>query len=210
MKAIFVPTEKEGQKIFGIGFSAYKFGVLRGEYNGIPVFVTGISKTLAAFSAAILIQSEGVAEALLTGICGAYRSSELNIGDVVSVHRDFFADEAVFYKDRLESITSMGFGLPSEGCSVYETLKMLPIVNSNTVSFLDGEGEISEIMRKSTDAAVENMEGASFGYVCNTLGVKAFQVRAVSNYCGRRETQMWDINKAFANLKRFYETDFKF
>ena len=41
----------------------------------------------------------------------------------------------------------------------------------------------------------------------NMLNVKAFQVRAVSNFCGKREEQMWDANKAFANLKSFFETE---
>lgn len=210
MRAIFVPTEKEGEKIFGSVFKPYKYGIRKGEYNGIPLYVTGISKTLTAFSAAIVLSGENVTEAVLTGICGAYRYSGLKVGDVVSIHRDFFADEAVFFNDRVEPVSAMGFGMPSDGCfSPYDT-GIMPIVNSNTVSFLDGEGRISDIMGRSTGASVENMEGASFGYACNMLGIKAFHIRAVSNYCGRRDEQMWDINKAFTNLKSFFETHFQF
>ncbi len=205
MKAYFVPTLKEGEKIFGIDFKPAGNGIKQGEYNGIPVFVTGITKTSAAFSAALIIKEFGVTEAVLTGICGAYRSSGLFVGDVVSIYRDFFADEAVFYNDRIVGLGEIGLDMPSAGASEYLCASDLPIVNSNTVSFLDGEGEISSMLAEKTGAGVENMEGAAFGYVCNMLGVKAYQIRAVSNFCGSRQDQEWDIKKAFVKLKSYYE-----
>jgi len=206
MKAIFVPTVKEAEGIFsGIELTLWKYGIFKAEYNDIMIFVTGITKTSAAFSAATVFGAFPVEEAILTGICGAYKQSGLNVGDVVSVHKDFFADEAVFYRDRITTLDEMGFGFAKDGCCEFASYSNLPIVNSNTVSFLDGEGEVSALLYTKYGASVENMEGAAFGFVCNMLGIKAYQVRAVSNFCGKRSEQEWNARLALGNLKRLFE-----
>ena len=46
------------------------------------------------------------------------------------------------------------------------------------------------------------MEGAAFGMAANKHGIKPYQIRAVSNYCGNTEKQQWNINKACAALKK--------
>ncbi|MGE4267862.1 MAG: hypothetical protein AB7F25_10550 [Deferribacterales bacterium] len=206
MKAIFVPTVKEAQGIFpDIELMLWKHGIFKAEYNDIMIFVTGVTKTCAAFSASMVFNEFNVQEAVLTGICGAYRQSGLKVGDVVSVYRDFFADEAVFYKDRITSLGEMGFEFAKEGCCRFDSYDNLPIVDSNTVSFLDGEGDVSSLLHEKYGASVENMEGAAFGFVCNMLKIKAYQVRAISNFCGRRDTQEWNIKLALGNLKRLFE-----
>jgi futalosine hydrolase len=206
MKAIFVPTVKEAEGIFpGIELTLWKHGVFKAEYNDIMIFVTGAAKTCAAFSTAMVLGAFPVEEAILTGICGAYRQSGLKVGDVVSVHKDFFADEAVFYSDKITTLGEMGFGFAKEGCCEFASYGNLPIVDSNTVSFLDGEGAVSALLYSKYGASVENMEGAAFGFVCNTLGIKAYQVRAVSNFCGKRDGQEWNVRLALGNLKRLFE-----
>lgn len=210
MRAIFVPTVKEANGIFGrIGFEPYKYGIMKGFYNAIPVYVTSVSKISAAFAASVVLRDENITEAMLTGICGAYRGSGINVGDVVCIYKDYFADEGVFYEDRMDSLGELGFQIADGGCAHYEKIRDMAIVNSNTVSYLDGVGGVSEMMHKKTGASVENMEGAAFGYVCNILKIKAFHVRGVSNFCGKRSDQMWDVNLAFSNLKRFFEYEYK-
>lgn len=206
MKAIFVPTIKEAEGIFsGIELKLWKYGIFKAEYNDIMIFVTGVTKTSAAFATTVILNEFPVEEAILTGICGAYRQSGLKVGDVVSVHRDFFADEAVFYADRITDIHEMGFGFAKDGCAEFTYYENLPIVNSNTVSFLDGEGGVSALLADKYSAEIENMEGAAFGFVCNTLGIKAYQVRAVSNFCGKRDRQEWNVKLALGNLKSLFE-----
>jgi len=206
MKAYFIPTAKEAESIFpGCGLKPYKYGILTGEYNGIPLFVTGTTKTSSAFSSHVIISEFKVKKAILTGICGAYRQSGLKVGDVVTVHRDFFADEGVFYSDRIENIHEMGFGFAKDGCSQFVPYAGLPIVNSNTVSYLDGEGDVSALLYAKYGAQTENMEGAAFGFVCNMMGIEASQVRAVSNFCGKRDSQEWNVRLAFQNLKNLFE-----
>lgn len=206
MKALFVPSKAEGEKIFsGCRFEKYKHDIYKSEFKGIPVFTTGVSKTPSVFNSIIAIKDFNITEAVLTGVCGAYRSSGLLVGDVVSIQRDWFADEGLYTGDGFTTLNDMGFGFIKKRYTEYSILKNLPVADSATVSFLDGVGQISEIFQKSTGAQVENMEGAAFGYVCNMLSVKCFQVRAVSNFCGHRDQQEWDFKKAVRNLKSFYD-----
>ncbi|PLX66202.1 MAG: hypothetical protein C0603_12395 [Denitrovibrio sp.] len=206
MKAIFVPSVMEARKIFPVGnFIEWKYGIFKGEFKGIPVFTTGVSKTPTAFSLPVIINEFKISEAILTGVCGAYRSSKLSVGDLITINKDHFVDEGLYHKGEFQSIVQMGFGFSDTSYSEFEIFKDLPVADSNTVSFLDGEGKISEIFQKSTGADVENMEGAAFGYACKMLGIKCFQVRAVSNYCGARDEQGWDFKKAILNLKRFFD-----
>lgn len=207
MKALFVPSISEGKKIFsGISFALWRHNILIGEFKGLPVFVTGVSKSPAVFASIIAIKEYNITEAILTGVCGAYRGSGLSVGDVVSIHKDWFADEGLYDSEGFHSLDEMGFSFIEKRYIEFGILKSLPVADSNTVSFLDGIGTISELFQKSTGAKVENMEGAAFGYVCNMLSVKCFQVRAVSNFCGARKQQEWDFKKAVANLKNYFET----
>ncbi|ADD68697.1 purine or other phosphorylase family 1 [Denitrovibrio acetiphilus DSM 12809] len=209
MKAIFVPSLGEAGKIFpNVKFTEWKHGIMQGEFRGYPVFITGVSKTPVTFAATAVLGTFDISEALLTGVCGAYRESGLSVGDVISVEKDYFADEGLYTELGFESLFKMGFGFMGSRYISFSAFRDLPVADSNTVSFLDGEGRISEILQKSTGASVENMEGAAFGYVCNMLGIKSFQVRGVSNFCGNRTEQQWNFKKAAANLERVLDLSF--
>jgi len=206
LKAYFVPTIREGRAIFpGAQFRPWKFNIEKCEYNGILLFSIGVSKTSAAFSATVILSSFDISEAVLTGICGAYRGSGLSVGDVITISKDWFIDEGLFMDGRVELLHEMGFGFTAGGYSEFKPYSGLPIVDSNTVSYLDGGGQTADIYHKKSSAAVENMEGAAFGFVCNQLGVKASQVRGVSNFCGKRDEQEWNLKQTFQNLERFFE-----
>jgi futalosine hydrolase len=209
MKAIFVPSAGEAGKIFPkVRFAEWKYGIMQGEFKGYPVFITGVSKTPVTFAVTSAISSFNISEAVLTGVCGAYRNSGISVGDVVTVSKDYFADEGLFTQSGFKSLFEMGFGFMENCYILFDTFQCLPMAVSNTVSFLDGEGCISTILEESTGADVENMEGASFGYVCNMLGINAFQVRGVSNFCGERSQQEWNFKKAVANLEKFFDLSF--
>ena len=44
------------------------------------------------------------------------------------------------------------------------------------------------------------MEGAAVAHTAQRLGIKAIEIRVISNTTGTRETQKWDINLALSNL----------
>jgi len=206
MKAVFVPSLGEAKFIFPqLRFTEWKRGINTADADGYKVFITGVTKTPCAMSTTSVFENFDVTEALLTGVCGAYRGCGLAVGDIVTIAKDHFADEGLYEGEKFKSVFDMGFGFLEKSYIMFDEIRNVQVADSNTVSFLDGNGSISQILHNSTGAHVENMEGASFGYVCKLFGVKSYQLRAVSNFCGIRSKQEWDFKKAILNLKTFYE-----
>lgn len=198
---LFIPTERELKKVFNINAKTFEKHFKAGFYKNIPVIVTGIGKANASMTASIFFSNFAADNAVLTGICGAYHSSGLAVGDTVSVEQDYFVDECVFDGEKITTLAEKGMPPTQGNCVKFITSEHFPKVTSNTVSFIPGEDKISELFRLKTNAQVENMEGAAFGTAATHFGAKIYQIRTISNFCGKLENQKWDINKAAQNLK---------
>jgi adenosylhomocysteine nucleosidase/futalosine hydrolase len=112
---------------------------------------------------------------ILAGIAGTYRTSDLQIGDVVSVGEERVA------------------GLPAQFAMCYHpTIRPFETrsVISNTVSQSNCAPE---------GADIENMEGASFYAIASALGIPAIEVRAISNWVGQPYSA-WRVDDACQNL----------
>lgn len=201
---LFVPTAKELSKIFGIRETAREKGFEYAFFKNTPVVLTGIGKTNAAITASAFFGIYRPYKAILTGICGAYRASGLKIGETVSVVEDNFADEGSYDGFRLVSLAERGMPLWEGGAVPFAPLDGFFKAVSNTVSLLPAENGLSEIYRTKTGAHVENMEGASFGLAAVKAGIRAFQLRAVSNYCGAMPE--WNIAEAASALRLAVES----
>lgn len=155
--AVLVPTEQE---------SVCFAGMLPADAE---VVVSGVGMAATAASAARVAMSRPDMM-ILAGIAGAYPESGVEVGDCVIVASERAADQGAFrdggfvplyvvdykcpYADETDALKKVG------GCTV----------NAAGASFTDSSG-----------AAVENMEGAAFFAVCESLGVPFLEVRAVSN-----------------------------
>jgi nucleoside phosphorylase len=53
-------------------------------------------------------------------------------------------------------------------------------------------------------AQVETMEGAAFFAACKKNGVKAVQIRAISNYAIGQKKKEWKIEEALCKLKNLF------
>lgn len=202
-KTFFVPTVAECIKIFPkIDLNEWKYGIKYGQYQGCDIFISGISKTNIAFSAALIFQTFKIESACLIGIAGAYRGSGLNTGDLVSVSKDFFVDEGMLDGKKLSLTSEMGFPICENNCTEFQSISNITSVVANTVSWLSSSNILAEIYQKKTGAFIETMEGAAFGLIASKMGVEAFQLRAISNYCGNRDSQDWNIKLAFKALKQ--------
>lgn len=196
---IFIPTEKELKKIFNINdtkiFENFKYSFI----NNTPVIITGIGKTNTAITSSLFFYKYNPKNVILTGICGAYRQSGLCIGDIVSIEKDYFVDEASFDGVNLTLLNEKSLPIHDTPFLTYDVLDNYNIVVSNTVSLIATNDELSNIYQKKTNAFVENMEGASFRLSALNTTAKIYQIRAISNYCGSNPE--WDIKKSSTNLK---------
>ena len=69
-----------------------------------------------------------------------------------------------------------------------------------TVATCSGTDALAEAVVERTAAIAEAMEGAAVLHAARLLGVASIEIRVVSNRCGRRDRQDWDLERAFAGL----------
>lgn len=184
-------------------FHKNESGLLSLTINNTDIFVTGVGKILSAINAFRIFSLVDADEFYLTGICGAYRQSNLDVGDIVTILEDHFVDEGIFLGDKITGTHEIGFPICNKNVVTHLLMDDVKIANGNTVSLCSGADWYAEMLTKKTNADVETMEGASVGLVGELFNKKIYHVRAVSNFCGDRKNQEWNISLSLENLSKF-------
>ncbi|MCF6332092.1 MAG: futalosine hydrolase [Draconibacterium sp.] len=180
------------------------------EFVGImiDVLITGIGVTFTTFHLTNTLKDSQYNMVLNIGIAGSF-TRELNIGEIVNVVSEEFADLGIETKDEFLTLFESGFIDSSEFPFEQGILKAtnndglfdLKKVRGITTNKSHGRfSSIAEINQKFS-AHVESMEGASVFYVCNWLGVPCHQIRTISNFIEPRDSSKWNIPLALENLK---------
>lgn len=199
---IFIPSILEAEKILNIQGFQKNHNFYSSTYKGHTVIITGVGKTNSAFTSTLFYSQYSTKNySLLTGICGAYEESGLNIGDIVCIEKDYLVDECNYNGETITTLNEKGFLKDDEFCGIFQCVNDFKSVTSNTVSLIANEKQLVKKYMDKTKALVENMEGAAFGIAANRFNVHPYQIRAVSNYASVQENQKWDIKKACKNLK---------
>jgi futalosine hydrolase len=179
------------------------------RFNGtqIDILITGIGTTFTAFHLTNALHDKRYQFVVNVGIAGSL-SNELNIGDVVSVVSDEFADLGIEKENEFLTLFETGFMDENEFPFEHGILKAsesnglfgLKKVRGITTNISHGRtSSIAEIKSKFS-AQVESMEGAVVLYVCNWFGVPCFQIRSISNYVESRDSAKWNIPLALEKL----------
>ncbi|MEN8117873.1 MAG: futalosine hydrolase [Bacteroidota bacterium] len=181
------------------------------RFNGteIDILITGIGTTFTAFHLTQALQEKDYDLVLNTGIAGGL-ACDLEIGDVVNVVSEEFADLGIEKGDDFLTLFESGFMnvnefpfengiLKATGSNGWVNLRKVRGITTN--KSYGRESSIAEIKGKFT-AHIESMEGAAVFYVCNWLGVDCCQIRSISNYVEPRDSSKWDIPLALENLKK--------
>jgi futalosine hydrolase len=200
---VMIPSIREASYIFKKEFRKNKSGLLSLKINNTDILVTGVGKILSAINAYRIFSSVDADEFYLTGICGAYRQSNLDVGDIVTILEDHFVDEGIFQGDKITGTHEIGFPICNKNVVTNLLMDDVKIVNGNTVSLCSGADWYAEILHKKTNADVETMEGASVGLVGELFNKKIYHIRSVSNFCGDRKNQEWNISLSIENLSTF-------
>lgn len=175
----------------------------------IDILVTGIGTTFTTFHLTNILKENQYQSVLNIGIAGSL-TSEIEIGEVVNVVSDEFADLGIEKRDEFLTLFESGFMDSNEfpfeqgllKASNYNGLLNLKKVRGITTNISHGRtSSIAEIHEKFS-AQVESMEGAAVIYVCNWLGVSCIQIRAISNFVEARDSSKWNIPLALENLKK--------
>ena len=176
----------------------------------IDVLITGIGTTFATFHLSQTLQQEKYDMVINLGIAGSF-THELEIGEVVNVISEEFADLGIEDKEEFLTLFESGFvennDFPFEGgllkaANNNNNFSQIKKVRGITSNKSHGRGSsIDEIQRKFL-AQVESMEGAAILFVCNWMGISCYQIRAISNYVEPRDSSKWNIPLALENLKK--------
>lgn len=172
------------------------------------VLLTGIGTTFTTFHLTLTLIKKKYDLVLSVGIAGSL-SDDLQIGEVVNVISDEFADLGIEDKSGFLTLFESGFVHDNEFPFVNGQLKaaesngFLKMKKVAGITANKSHGNSSSIaeLQKKFSAQIETMEGAAVFYVCNQLDVPCFQIRAISNYVEPRNPLQWNIPLALENLK---------
>jgi futalosine hydrolase len=177
------------------------------EENEIDVLITGIGTTFTAFHLTSALRDKKYQLVINIGIAGSL-TRELNIGDVVAVVSDEFADLGIEKENEFLTLFESGFMDSNEFPFEQGILKSpdwnglirLKKVRGITTNKSHGKASTIAEIKSKFAAQVESMEGAVVLFVCNWLGVNCCQIRAISNFVEPRDSAHWNIPLALENL----------
>lgn len=183
------------------------------EHTIYPL-VTGVGTTLTAFNMGRFTQSNEIDLAVNLGLAGSF-NPEIELGEVVNVAKDRFADLGVEEKDEsftdvfeLELANENKFPfrkgwIPALEIDHFSAIKK---VNAITVNKVHGAQKSIQMIKEKYDADIESMEGAAFFYAANMMQIEYVQLRAISNYVEPRNKAAWKIDLAINNLSDAFVT----
>jgi futalosine hydrolase len=168
---------------------------------GIPATIYHLTQKLLTENYDLVIQA---------GIAGSF-SERLNLGEVVAIKEDTFADLGIEEKGNLQTLFETGFikknDFPFKNGWLVNQHRILqkdslPLVNAITINKITDNDFQNEQMFKKFGADVESMEGAGFHYVCLHQKTNFLQLRSISNYIGERDKSKWEMTEAIENLNK--------
>jgi futalosine hydrolase len=141
------------------------------------------------------------------GIAGSFCQS-YEIGQVLAVNRDCFADVGVQHEQAFQSIFDMKLAnpqqkpfvnawLPIECTLLPHSLPQVPAITVNTITAHETQ---RELWLKTYNPVIETMEGAAVHYVALMQNIPCLHVRAISNMVGERNKSKWNVPLALCNL----------
>ena len=142
------------------------------------------------------------------GICGSFDET-LQLGEVVNVMIDNFADFGVFENGKWKTGFEMGL-LSSHKIPFTEGQLVAP--NNDIADFSKVVGVTSQTITSSNEhktlllkmfqPSIESMEGAYIHYVCIKESIPFIHLRAISNYVCERDKSKWQTRLAIENLHK--------
>lgn len=176
--------------------------IVSGEYENLTleVLITGVGMVNTAWSLGKVL-FEYYELALNFGIAGAF-DKNLKIGETVLVVEDSFPEMGAENGGEFLSLKEIALQEENEIFKPQEEINptQLKKVSSATVNTVHGdEASIQKFLSRRA-VQLESMEGAAFMYACLKEDIPFMQVRSISNYIEKRNTDKWDIPLAIKSL----------
>lgn len=140
---------------------------------------------------------------------GGTTIKNFELGNVVIIGADTFADVGIYEKGEFSTLFDNGFAdknkVPYKDGWLRNNNILdidLPHYISVTVNTITDDKAVIANQNKLFNAGVESMEGAALHFVCLMHNIPFLQVRSISNVVGERDKSKWQIKKAISNLNK--------
>ena len=184
--------------------TAFEGTLLRERLAGrrdVKVVVTGVGPVNAAHATTLAIVEEKPDAIIVCGVGGAYPTSGLKVGDVVSASVEIYGDLGAQSPSGFLDMKALGFPVIVTPTVLFNELPMqiFPTprcVRFVTVSTCTGTESVAHQIASRTNGAVENMEGAAVAHVAHLHGIPVGEVRGISNLVTNRDVKSWKMKEA--------------
>ncbi|RYG19004.1 MAG: futalosine hydrolase [Chitinophagaceae bacterium] len=167
------------------------------EEKKFDILITGVGMVATAFALGKYL-SPKYNLVLNLGIAGGF-DRDLELGSLVNITEDTFAELGAEDGENFLTITDLGFG--ENTYKSKSSLKInLPAVSGVTVNRVSGNERNIKNLTQRLNPKTESMEGAAVLFACSHENVDCLQIRSVSNYVEPRNKDKWKIGLAIKNL----------
>lgn len=170
------------------------------ETPSFDILITGVGMVATAFAMGKHVNSR-YNVVINAGIAGAFDKT-INLGDVLEVTEDIFAELGAEDNDNFIQIPDLGFGENTFHASEKPNFG-LKKCKAITVNKVHGSEKSIATVQQIFNAQVESMEGAAVFYACHQTNMHVKQIRAISNYVEPRNRDNWQIGLAVKNLNQW-------
>lgn len=169
--------------------------------DDVALIVTGVGAVNAAHGVTVAIMQQRPDAIISCGIGGAYPSSGLHVGDVVSAEHEMYGDLGAQSPRGFLNMRALGFPIVAGPTPLFDELPLQVLPTSRrarfvTVSTCTGTDATAREIEARTRGGIENMEGAAIAHVAHLHGIPVGEVRAVSNIVTNRDAATWKIREA--------------
>ncbi len=166
----------------------------------VRIVRTGVGPVNAAHAVTVAVLQQAPAGIIVCGVGGAYPSSGLRVGEVVSADIECYGDLGAAGPAGFLDLQALGFALVDSPrlyndlpMQLYPTERRMKFV---TVSTCTGTDVAARAIEARTGGAVENMEGAAVAHVAHLHGIQVGELRGISNRVTDRDTTSWRLKEA--------------
>ena len=180
------------------------------ENKEVEALITGVGVPATMYHLQKKLQQTTYDLVIQAGIAGTFHQ-DIELGEVVLVKQDTFADIGMEEQKNFKTIFDAGFAdkdafpfsngwlINSSNHFHLSSLRKAKAITVNKVSD-------SMLQKQQTihhfSPAIESMEGAALHYVCLQENISFIQIRSVSNAVGERDKSRWKIKEAIEHLNK--------
>ena len=195
-------------RILLIAATKFEIAPFLADNKGVEVLITGVGVPATMYYLQKKLQQKETDFVIQAGISGSF-NNDSNLGDVILVKQDVFADIGIEENENFKTIFDYGFAdkntFPYNDGWLINPNKLIPLSRLSTVKAVtinkvsDSQLQKKQIIKKFAPE-IETMEGAACHYVCLQENIPFIQLRSISNFVGERDKSKWVMKAAIANL----------